>query len=138
MTNIEQYVEILDEVGLKHSEIKTRDNGKQTVTFMYQTELMGKPVSVMVTCDSCSVEQTVFGIANIPEDKITNAILMCNDLNAEYRFLKFYVDEENNVVVEDDAFLDEHSAGAEIFAVTKIMLEKLNDIYGRFMKAIWA
>ena len=73
-----------------------------------------------------------------PPERIANLLMICNSLNGKYRWLKFYIDDDKDIMVEDDAILDPETAGEECYeliARTVSILEEvrpivMNGIYG--------
>lgn len=80
----------------------------------------------------------IFSIAKVPENSKVDALKVCNDLMNKYRWLRFYLDENNEVTAAYDASVPlEPDDG--IFAI--IIFNSVNIIdkcYPRIMKALWA
>ena len=74
----------------------------------------------------------------VPDEKYADVLLACNLLNAKFKYVKFYIDDDNEVALEDDAILSVESAADEAFE----LLVRTIDIYGDakpvLMKAIYA
>ncbi|SCW45668.1 Putative sensory transduction regulator [Ruminococcaceae bacterium YRB3002] len=87
--------------------------------------------------DSHYVQMRTYIEEGIAEDKYGQAVLMCNLLNAQYRWVKFYVSEENDFIVEADAILDPSSAGEEVFEMAIRNAHIIKDARPHIMKAIF-
>ncbi|MCD8105185.1 MAG: YbjN domain-containing protein [Lachnospiraceae bacterium] len=75
----------------------------------------------------------------IPEDKKPAMYKVCSELNSQFRWVKFYVKEdENTVVADDDAVIQLDSCGAECFELMLRMSSIIDDAYPILMKAVWA
>ena len=114
--------------------VKEKEGTDTTVTFPYQ----GKMTSFAFTGDDgCYVSiHTVY--ENVPEEKFADLLIVCNELNTEYRWLKFYVDTDNDLMVEDDAILEPETAADECFELLVRRINILDDVKPRIMRAIYA
>ena len=80
-----------------------------------------------------------FNLCKIPEGKVDALYELCSDLNADYRWVKFYVDSnDNTITAEDDAVVSPESAGAELFELLARMTKIVDKAYPDMMKALWA
>lgn len=52
-------------------------------------------------------------VEHVPEEKTIDLLVVCNDLNKQYKWLKFYIDDDNDVCCEDDAILTDENAADE-------------------------
>ena len=73
----------------------------------------------------------------VPADRFANVLLVCNKLNAEYKWLKFYIDSNNFIMVEDDAILTEENATEECFDLLIRRMTILEDVKPSLMGAIY-
>lgn len=74
---------------------------------------------------------------HVPEDKIEAMYSVMNELNTQYRWAKFAIDNDGDIHVEADAVLDMDSCGDEIKEIL-IRLTHLADIgYPTIMKALF-
>ena len=74
---------------------------------------------------------------SVPEDKYANVLVACNELNTTYKWVKFYIDSENDIMVQDDGLLAPASAGDEAFELILRMYDILKDAKPILMKAIY-
>ncbi len=75
----------------------------------------------------------------IPEGNIEQMYKICNQMNREYRWVKFAVDEEvKEVVVEGDAVIQLDSCAQECLELMIRTTRIIDDAYPKFMKAMWA
>ena len=79
---------------------------------------------------------TVF--ERVPEDKYADVLIVCNSLNAKYKWLKFYIDEDNDIMVEDDAILTVATAAEECFELLMRRLNIMNESKPEVMRAIYS
>ena len=66
------------------------------------------------------------------------ALITCNRCNKRFRWVKFYIDDDNDLIVEADGIIDEMTVGEECIELLFRTVSILDDSYGDFMKAIWA
>ena len=74
-----------------------------------------------------------------PVEKKESMYKTCSLVNSNYRWIKFYVDEnKNNITLEDDAIIQLDSCAEEIFELICHMINIAEKVYPTFMKALWA
>ena len=65
------------------------------------------------------------------------AVTLCNELNKKYRWVKFYVDEDADVVAELDALISLDDCGAACMNFVQRMTSVVDDAYPIFMHELW-
>ena len=88
--------------------------------------------------DANSVNVKSFSVAKVPSNKLMDAYVKVNELNYEYRWVKFYIDDDNEITVSGDAIVDPDSAGEELFEMLARYMKIIDDVYPALMKVIWA
>ena len=88
--------------------------------------------------DGTSVGIRGFSIAKAPEEKLVDMYKLLNDLNCEYRWVKFYLDSDDEVTVAGDAVIDPPTAGEELVELMYRYVNVVDEIYPRLMKVLWA
>lgn len=91
--------------------------------------------------DDNDVSLRLFGVlSSVDESKVPEITKIVNECNCTYRFVKFCIDSDNDVNVECD--LPERTPDdgvgpmcAEYFIRT---MKILDEVYPKFMKALWA
>ena len=98
-------------------------------------------ITIFVSFDPDGKNYAEFGsysIASFLEDqKYANAIVLCNELNKQYRWVKFYVDDNREVVAKADAIVDISSVGAECSEMVDRIVGLIDLVYPEFMKLKW-
>ena len=61
----------------------------------------------------------------------------CNEANAQYGWIKFYMDREGDVIASVDAFLAESTCGRECLELVKRLARTVDDAYWIFTREIW-
>ena len=136
MTFKEAFIEFLDAKGVKYTEVDDR-----AVRLMWDSKSVSSGIKVLVIFDKDNHHGVHFvcnGFCSIPEDKQNDLMVVCNALNKQYRWCKFYVDNDGDLMVEDDAILDMANVGEECIELILRMINIVDDIYPIAMKAIWA
>lgn len=70
-------------------------------------------------------------------DLYNDGLELCNELNNEFRWIKFYLDDEHDVVAEYDAYIDENSCGPTVANAIRRMVGIMDRVYPRFMALRW-
>ena len=131
----EQAEEYLQEIGVK---FQTIDDRRFKVGYV---GLNLKLIEVLVRFsedDANDFIMTSYSVGcSFSGDLYHEGLELCNELNNEFRWVKFYLDEEQNVVAEYDAYVDDGSCGPAVCnAITKIVAV-LDRVYPRFMTLRW-
>ncbi len=88
--------------------------------------------------DDRVVSLSCFNICQVPENKKKDIYEVCSDMNSEYRFVKFYVDEDDNTVTaETDAIITPEVAGEKVFRLVELMPAVIDEAYPYFMRKLW-
>lgn len=113
----------------KSSRLVTRWNGEniQTVELAY-----------ISTDDDNDVAVRCFRIAQVPQNKMENVRKVLNELNNKYRYVKFVVDDEQDVNCEYDLPIATEAVGACCTEMCIRMVQIIDEAYPEIMKALWA
>ncbi len=65
--------------------------------------------------DGESVALKVFSIVEFQPNQLLDAYEYCNKMNASYRWIKFYVDDDNELTADMDAVINERTVGEECY-----------------------
>jgi len=129
----EQFIENLKSKNLNYATGES-DKGDTIVDFPYQ----GKVTKCIFSGEEGQYFSMYLVYERIPEEKVADLIFLCNELNAEYKWVTYYVDKDNDLVMHDDAILSADTAAEEAFELLVRMLKISEDIKPRIMKAIYA
>ncbi len=128
------FMEHLDENGIKYAE-----KNESVIEILYGGEHMSK-IAVYVIFDEDgegSAQFKCWSIANFTE-RMAEGYAACNKLNAQYRWVKFYLDSDNEAACEGDAYFDEYNCGDVCLAMVGHMVSIADKSYPVFMKALYA
>ncbi|MCD8117781.1 MAG: YbjN domain-containing protein [Oscillospiraceae bacterium] len=127
------FADNLDSKNLTYS--VSRDDDRSTViTFPYKQ----RRTSIIFSGEDGIQSQFQTVIESVPEEKVMDVIVVCNSLNTQYRFVKFVVDSDNDLMNYSDAILTPETAGEECFEVLLRTLQIIDEARPTFMRTIYA
>ena len=132
-TCAELFIEHLKAKNLNF-ECGTDKDGDSVVEFPYQ----GKVTKIFFSGDDGCYLSMYLVYERVPDAKVADVIFTCNDLNCQYKWITFYVDKDNDVVLHIDAILTPDTAAEEAFEMLIRMLKIGDDVKPQIMRAIYA
>ena len=131
----ELFMSYMDCNGIKYTDVK-----ENVVRVVYTGDnLKTIPIYVFFDADGDPlVSFKCWEIANFKDEKMAGGVIACNLLNKKYRWVKFYLDDDSDVVAQIDAYVDEETCGSECLSLVKRMVNIIDEGYPTFMRAIWA
>ena len=128
----------LTERGLKFDHVDEYDNPMITLGFgggdFSYTHVL---IHLVFDLDGESAQVVTSPIANVPAEKTAKMLLILNDCNHKFRWVKFYLDDDNDVIANGDAMFDEQNAGAACIELIMRTASIIDDAYPEIMKGIW-
>lgn len=72
-------------------------------------------------------------------EKFVDVLNLINEINREYKFLKFVLDKDGDINIEYDLphAMEEEYLGAEVMAIFVVIATVVDEVYGRFMNILW-
>lgn len=126
-----------DSKGFKYQIEEDRD--VMRISFGKLDNKDGLKILVFFDEDNRTVAIRSFDYVSFPESKIGNMYALCSKMNKNFRWVKFYVDEEDNTItISDDAVVMLDSVGDELYELVMRMTSIADTAYPEFMKAVWA
>lgn len=133
-------VKKFDELDFKYEFEKYDDADTLTLRFNTDTIPLVEIILVITEDFDCVIYSP--NIANVNEEKLTEMLKMLNKLNAKYRYVKFYLD-NNSVTVEtgilglpDSPDFDGAYVG-DIAATVEGHIGIIEEVYPKIMETIW-
>ena len=125
----------LDSKGVKYSNVR-----ENLITITYSCDNIDTVKTYVLFDDNDrTVGIKAFDICKIPKDKVDSLYKICSELNEQYRWVKFYVEErDNTITAEDDAVVQADTAGDEIFELVRRLIRIVDEVYPELMKALWS
>ena len=132
------FLDLLNQSGIKY-EFKERPGKSDWVNVRYSGDSIRSISIQLFFSDDCEdVAIRSFSICKVPANKKADMLNLLNALMDEYRWLRFYLDEDNEVTAAIDAVITVATAAP---IAKELMLRTLNivdDVYPRIMKALWS
>ena len=123
----------------KEIRYEERDEGVLRVGFGGLRNKGNIDVIVVIDDNDRTVSLTSYNVCAVPESKKDGLYQICSELNAHFRWVKFYVDEEDNTITaRDDAIVQAESSGEEIHELIARMVGIVDDAYPTLMRFLWA
>ena len=129
----ELFASKLNEAGFVF-ETHDLDDGGTCISFPYR----GKTTNLFFSGDDEGRHvalRTVF--ENCPADRVPDMLICCNVLNLKYRWLKFCIDGDNDIMVEDDAIVSPESASDECMELLVRTASILDEAKPTIMRIIY-
>ena len=125
------------EMDMKGIRYEDRDEFLVKVTYSGDN-LQSIPVFVFFDKDGDPMVQfKCWDVANF-KGKEEKGIIACNKLNNEYRWVKFSLDDDADIVVSIDAYIDEYTCGEHCIKLVNRVVNITDDAYPTFARAMWA
>ena len=128
------FVDYLDMKGVKYTVVDER-----TVKVVYNGDNLDSiPVFVFFDKDGDNlVAFKCWDIANFKNNP-EKGINACNELNASWRWVKFFIDKDFDVVADIDAMVDDRTCGEICLSLVRRVVSIVDDAYPTLAKARWA
>lgn len=101
----------------------------------------GGAITIFLEFDDTDTHVYIRGgdFLSLPRDKYDLIYKVINECNRTYPHEKFVLDEENGeILVRDDAIIQLDSCGPECLELVMRMVFVVENVYPKFMKALWA
>ena len=143
MTDVKEQVNrvslAFNERGLKYEHIDDYEKPMITLNFgggdFSYTHVA---IHVIFDLDGESAQIVTSPVAAVPGEKTAKLLLTLNECNHKFRWIKFYLDEDNDVIVNADIIFDEINAGPTCIEIVMRTANIIDEAYPDIMKAIWA
>lgn len=119
--------------------IKYSDDGEYRVRVSYNGDNL-KTIHMYVFFDKDNgprAQVRCWQIANF-KNKEDLGIRLCNELNNEYRWLKFYLDKDADIVASLDTYMDERTCGFFCLDLVKRSVSIIDEVYPRIARTLFA
>ena len=132
----EAFIEYLKGEGLKYKDIDER-----ALTLSWDSDTVPNGITVIVIFDKDNHNGVHFmcqGFCKAPQNKVEAMYAVCNACNKQSRWVKFYTNDDGDIVAEDDAILDMANVGRECIELVARIVRIVGESFPTFMKAIYA
>ena len=131
--------EIFEERGI-HFDVVSR-NGREQLLAGFSVDCGPNVVMRFISRDDDNdVAARIYGlISNTPKEKRGRVLEACNTLNRKVRFMKFYLDGDNDINVEYDFPMrsPDNGIGEMAFEIFIRTMQILDSEYGTFVEALY-
>ena len=79
-----------------------------------------------------------WSFGSVPANKRVDVLEACNALNTKWRWVRFYIDGDNDVTASLDAVVDLDTVGEECIQLVHRMVDIYDKAYPDLMRACWA
>lgn len=133
-------VKKFDELDFKYEYEKYDDTDMLTLRFNTDTIPLVEIILVITEEFDCSIYSP--NIANVNEEKMTEMLKALNELNAEYKYVRFYAN-NNTITVKTDILvfpdssdiIDEYAD--YIVSMIDMHIGVVEEVYPKIMETIW-
>lgn len=129
----------LTERGLKFDYIEEYDNPMVALGFgggdFSFTHVV---VHLVFDLDGTSAQIVTSPIAGVPVEKTAQVLLTLNECNNKFRWVKFYLDEDNDIIANGDVMFDEQNTAETCIEMIMRTANIIDDAYADLMKAVWS
>jgi len=132
------FIEELKRINWKYREPQQLDNGKVAVSCGINGKSSHYDMHFFFDEDNHSVCIRVFQLLRVPIDKKFQVMELINQLNSNYRWVKFYTNADDDVNVQTDAIINAENSGKITVELMARTYRVIDEIYPKFMHAIWS
>ncbi len=132
-TCAELFKNLLDSKGFG-SAVRESQSGATILDFPYS----GKIIRCIFNGEDGTYLSLYCQFEKVPEAKVADIIFLCNSLNSKYKWVKLYVDESNDLMIQDDAILSVENAADEALELLVRLIDIADEIKPDVMRAIYA
>ena len=129
-----EFKEYMDDNGIKYTEKK-----ENVLQVIYEADNM-ESITIYVIFDPDNEPIVQFKCWDILSFKSNEAaaLVVCNLLNAKYRWVKFYLDDDKDIVASIDARVDIDTCGEDCMDMVDRFVSILDAAYPEIARARWA
>ena len=130
----DKFIKYMKSEGVKYTDVKSN-----VVRVAYNGENMNTiAVHVIFDKDDDPVAQLYcLQIANF-KNNYAAGVVACNAMNAKYRWVKFYLDDDYDLMCSIDTCFDYDTCGPTCMYLVKKVVNLVDESYPVFMKALWS
>lgn len=136
-SEMDLFLRNLQEKGLTALRVEEREN-EYVVTLGMGMRNTNFHVFAIFEKNDHKVSLRIFDFIHVTEDQMPAALLCCNNINKSKKWVKLYIDDDGDIIVEDDLIVDEHTAGEEVFELVARMSIIADQAFKEINKAIWS
>ncbi|MBR5774416.1 MAG: YbjN domain-containing protein [Clostridia bacterium] len=127
------FMQYLNEKGVKYTDVD-----EFAVKISYSCDNINS-VNAYVFFDKKGQGMVQLHVWNIMNYKGKREVgyVACNELNNKYRWVKFYVDNDDDIAADIDAYIDEDTCGPECLNLVRRIVNIVDEAYPTFARYLW-
>ena len=94
-------------------------------------------ITVAFDDDGESAQIVSSPIANVPAAKTSKLLMVLNQCNCDFRWVKFYMDEDYDIIADADVVFGDDNAGFAVVEAVLLAASVIDDAYPEIMRGIW-
>lgn len=96
------------------------------------------PIRFISSDDDNDVAVRISPLARVPESKTGEMLKLINDFHNRYRYIRFCLDSDNDLIVSYDIAVKAENIGETAIEIFIRFSQILDDIYPEIMRVIWS
>ena len=132
------FIETLKTNDWKYKDVQTLESGNDRVCCGVNCKLTTVDYHFFFDKDGRAVTMRVFRLFAVPIDKKLQIMEVMNDANKNYRWAKFFIDNESWMSIQIDAIINSETAGPVCLELMIRTSQIIDATYSKFMHEIWA
>lgn len=131
------FLETLKKNEWKYKDLQELDNGNDRVCCGVNGKLTTVDFNFFFDKDGHAFTMRIFRLFTVPIDKKLQLMEVMNTVNKDYRWIKFFIDNECWMNVQADAIINSENAGAVGMELMIRTMQIIDETYPKFMHEIW-
>ena len=132
------FIETLKKNDWKYKDVQSLESGNELVCCGVNCKMTTVDYHFFFDKDVRAVTMRVFRLFAVPIDKKLQIMEVMNDANKNYRWAKFFIDNESWMSIQIDAIINSETAGAVCLELMIRTSQIIDATYSKFMHEIWA
>lgn len=128
----------MDSIGWKYRDTHVLENGNINIDTSFNGKQTTINFSIFFDTDGYSATVRAVRLFPAPIDKKLQLLEDINNCNKQYRWVKYYIDDEGDVNLQIDALINEETSGEIIVELIRKAVSIIDETYPTFMRTIWA
>lgn len=132
----EAFIRHLESEGIKYTDLDD-----VAVRIGYNTDNVQGGVSVVVIFDKDNSHYATlrsWDVGKFDGELKVKGIAVCNEMNKQYRWCKFFINDDGDVTAQIDAIFDMGNVGPVVLEMVRRMVNIVDEAYPAFMKVRWS
>lgn len=138
LDTVNNFLAELDRIGWRYRDVRELEDGKGHVACGITAKSTQLDFHFFFDADNHSVSIRIFKLFIAPIDKKLQIMDLMNEVNAQYRWAKLFLDKESWMNVQADAVISAENSGKICVELIARTVRIMDETYPKFMHEIWA